>query len=93
MFSQSTLCNYCLDSFFGSFIVERSFFVDSCQQYKLLHTTQVGVINCTNLVSNNGNLDVNTNLWFLYFDGSKSSDGVGVGCILKDPKGNKNMVA
>jgi hypothetical protein len=93
MFSQSTLGNYCLDSFFGNFIVEWSLFADSCQQSELLHTTQVGVINCTNLVSDNVNLDVNTNLWFLYFDGSKSSEGVGVGCILKDPKGNKHMIA
>jgi hypothetical protein len=66
-----TLGNYCLDSFYGNFIVQQSLFIDSCQQSKLLHTTQVGVINCTNLVCDNVNLDVNTYLWFLYFDGSK----------------------
>jgi hypothetical protein len=45
------------------------------------------------------NLDVETNskvnidMWTLFFDGSKSNEGAGVGCILKDPKGKKNLIA
>jgi ribonuclease HI len=31
--------------------------------------------------------------WTLYFDGSKSNEGAGVGCILKDPSGNKTLIA
>jgi ribonuclease HI len=29
----------------------------------------------------------------LFFDGSKSLEGVGVGCILKDPNGKKILIA
>jgi ribonuclease HI len=31
-------------------------------------------------------------MWNLFFDGSKSLEGVGVGCILKDPNGNKILI-
>lgn len=30
--------------------------------------------------------------WKLFFDGSKSNDGAGVGCILISPKGEKTML-
>jgi hypothetical protein len=33
------------------------------------------------------------NMWTLFFDGSKSLEGVGVGCILKDPNGKNNLIA
>ena len=31
--------------------------------------------------------------WTLHFDGSKCKEGVGAGCILTDPKGDKNLIA
>ena len=31
--------------------------------------------------------------WTLIFDGSKSEDGVGAGCILINPQGEKTMLA
>jgi ribonuclease HI len=31
--------------------------------------------------------------WTLYFDGSKSQEGSGVGCILIDPKGKQNFMS
>jgi hypothetical protein len=31
--------------------------------------------------------------WTLYFDGSKSNDGAGAGCILVSPEGEKTMLA
>ena len=31
--------------------------------------------------------------WSLHFDGSKCKEGAGAGCILTDPKGNKNLIA
>ena len=43
--------------------------------------------------------NVNTNFrldlpsWTLFFDGSKSKDGVGAGCVLIDLKGTKMMIA
>jgi hypothetical protein len=33
------------------------------------------------------------NMWTLFFDGSKSLEGAGVGCILKYPKGRKTLIA
>jgi len=30
-------------------------------------------------------------MWTLFFDGSKSLEGIGVGFILKDPNGKKTM--
>jgi ribonuclease HI len=35
----------------------------------------------------------NDGIWSLYFDGSKSREGAGVGCLLIDPKGNKTFIA
>jgi hypothetical protein len=32
-------------------------------------------------------------MWTLYFDGSKSQEGSGVGCILIDPKGKQNFMS
>jgi ribonuclease HI len=31
-------------------------------------------------------------IWSLYFDGSKSKEGVGAGCVLIDPIGNKTFL-
>ena len=35
----------------------------------------------------------NEEICSLYFDGSKSREGVGVGCVLIDPKGNKTFIS
>jgi ribonuclease HI len=32
-------------------------------------------------------------MWTMFFDGSKSLEGVGVGYILKDPNGKKTLIA
>jgi ribonuclease HI len=47
------------------------------------------------VVNNVINVDnfVNNEFWSLYFDGSKSREGVGVGCLLIDPKGNKTFIS
>ena len=36
---------------------------------------------------------VNSSTWTLYFDGSKSKEGAGVGFLLIDTKGNKICIA
>ena len=36
--------------------------------------------------------DVNQ-IWSLYFDGSKSKEGAGAGCVIIDPAGNKTLIA
>jgi len=35
----------------------------------------------------------NTNCWYLHFDGSNSQEGARVGCILRDPKGIRTIMA
>jgi len=49
---------------------------------------------CFNVTKKNVNKIVNNSLfWSLYFDGSKSSEGSGAGCILVSPQGNKTMLS
>jgi hypothetical protein len=45
-----------------------------------------------NSVDNSINSFVNYPFWKLYFDGSKSNDGDGAGCILISPDGVKTML-
>ena len=50
-----------------------------------------GLVNNVNTVN-----DVNSLVdkpWHLYFDGSRSNEGAGVGCMLLDPEGNKFMLS
>jgi hypothetical protein len=37
--------------------------------------------------------DDEAQIWSLYFDGSKSKEGFGAGCVIIDPTGNKNFIA
>ena len=34
-----------------------------------------------------------SSIWTLYFDGAKSKEGAGAGCLLVDPQGNKTSIA
>ena len=36
---------------------------------------------------------VYSSIWTLYFDGAKSKEGAGAGCLLVDPQGNKTCIA
>ena len=58
--------------------------------------TKVDYSTCTNLVSSSTNFSlelIDPQIWTIYFDGSKNKEGVGVGCLLIDPHGNKTMLA
>jgi len=39
------------------------------------------------------NIDDDEEIWSLYFDGSKSREREGTGCVLIDPKGNKTFIS
>jgi hypothetical protein len=93
MFSNSILGNYCVDSFFGNFIAESSPFTDSSMQSEVVNFSQTNSSKCIDFVSDNLELVVNNEFWTLFFDGSKSNEGVGAGCVLQDPNGNKTMLA
>ena len=79
LFTDTIMGNYMVDSFFGNLEDESSSVQDPKQQFEVYHFTQVldeiPVLNAAHLDLNNG-------LWSLYFDGSKSKEGAGAGCLL-----------
>ena len=83
VFINSILGKYYLDTYFGDFIVNLSPHAETNKQSKLLHYTQIVEPNCNIIGLRDINVDIGTNFWTLYFDGSKSKEGAGVGCILK----------
>ena len=78
--------NYLVDSFFGNLEAETSSIPDAEQQSEICHFTQIPD---EIPVPNTTHLDLNNGLWSLYFDGSKSKEGTGAGCLLIDPYGKK----
>jgi ribonuclease HI len=72
-----------MDTYFGNFMVEVSPINDPQQQSEInVHTQPTA--SCES--------DENQ-IWSLYFDGSKSKEGAGAGCIIIDPAGNKTLLA
>lgn len=93
IFINSILGNNSFDSFFGNFTTETLPYSNVSDQYELLECTRIPISICTKLNNNNCNIDVNKNVWSLHFDGSKTNERVVVCCILKDPLGNKFLIA
>ena len=104
LFSDSIIGNYMYEIGFGNFKYENSSFSDNKQQSKILNVTTVQHDSSfKDIVNNVDNYDyvhiveskvvADSSTWILYFDGSKSKEGAGVGCFLIDPKGNKNCIA
>jgi len=75
-----------MNTFFGNFMVETSIVTNPEQQSELVTCTQ------STILPNVSNMDDESHIWSLYFDGSKSKEGVGVGCVLIDPIGNKKLI-
>jgi hypothetical protein len=77
-FSNSTVGNYSIDSYFGNFNVQVSPFKPTDQSSEIENLSQIDFSHCNNFVDN----FVNYPFSKLYFDGSKSNDGASAGCIL-----------
>ena len=90
LFTNTIVGNYMVDSFFGNLEAETSSVQDSEQQSEVFHFTQVSD---EIPVLNTAHLDLNNGLWSLYFDGSKSKEGAGAGCLLIDLLGKRYFVA
>ena len=90
LFTDTIMGNYMVDSFFGNLEAETSSVQDPEQHSKVFHFTQ---ISDEIPVRNTTHLDLNDGLWSLYFDGSKSKEGAGAGCLLIDPFGKRYFVA
>ena len=100
MFSDSVTGNYTYENDFGNFNVESSSFVGIQQHSEFFNLTYIkpasmskNDVNIVNYQSYVHIIDskviVNSLPWTLYFDGSKSKEGAGVGFLLIDPQGNK----
>ena len=90
-FSHSVLGNFLLELKPGNYQVEEAN-SESDEQSDLLKFSWDDNIGCNivNLVSVSENrtsaLEVENQFWLLYFDGSKTQEGSGAGCVLIDPE-------
>jgi ribonuclease HI len=75
-----------METYFGNFTAEFSTINDPQQSSKIKAFTQP-----TASIQNSCEPDKNQ-IWYLYFDGSKSKEGAGAGCIIIDPAGNKTLL-
>jgi hypothetical protein len=76
-----------MNTFFGNFMTEISSITDPGKQSEITTYTQ------TPAFPNMPSTVDDAQIWSLYFDGSKSKEGAGVGCVLIDPTGNKTFIA
>jgi ribonuclease HI/transposase InsO family protein len=76
-----------VDTYFGNFTAEVSPISDPQRQSEIKAFTQP-----TASIQKSCEPDQNQ-VWSLYFDGSKSKEGAGAGCIIIDPAGNKTLLA
>jgi len=76
-----------MDTFFKNFMAEVSP-INNPQQ----HSEIIAYVQPTTSMQQSHEPDGNQ-IWSLYFDGSKSKEGAGVGCIIMDPAGNKTLMA
>jgi ribonuclease HI len=76
-----------MDTYFGNFMAEFSPINNPEQKSEILACTQP-----TTSIQQSCEPD-GSQIWSLYFDGSKSKEGAGAGCIIIDPAGNKTLLA
>jgi len=76
-----------MNTFFGNFMTEISPFTDLRQQSELMNCIQSPAL------PNMSNTADKAQIWSLYFDRSKSKEGVGAGCVIIDPAGKKTFIA
>jgi hypothetical protein len=76
-----------MNTFFGNFMTEISSITDPGQQSEIMTYTQ------TSALPSMPSTTDEAQIWSLYFDGSKSKEGAGTGCVLIDPVGNKTFIA
>jgi hypothetical protein len=76
-----------MDTFFDNFMAKASPITNHEQQSEI-----VAYVQRTSSTQRSHVLDGNQ-IWSLYFDGSKSKEGAGAGCVIIDPAGNKTLIA
>ena len=104
LYSNCIMGNYMYELGFGNFRAENSAFSENKQQHEICNVTfvspnsslketinDVDNFNIVNIVESK--VVVHSSVWTLYFDGAKSKEGAGSGCLLVDPQGNKTCIA
>jgi ribonuclease HI len=76
-----------MNTFLGNFMTEISFITNPEQQYEISSYTQMKTL------ANKPNIVDDDQIWSLYFEGSKSQEEAGYGCVLIYPTGNKTFIA
>eukprot|EP00253_Pinus_taeda_P008539 PITA_08539 len=88
-YNSSIIGNYSVDSFVGNFNAHTSPYLENSVLSQIENFSQTDSSKCVNFLDK----PVNTSLfWKSYFDGSKSKEGAGAGCVLISPEGNKTML-
>ena len=97
-FSSSVLGNYFLELEPENYQTKEA----NCElntQIKLLLFSRTDDIDCnivnlvSNIESNTDKVDLEDIFWFLYFDGSKTQEGLGSSCVLIDLEKNKQFLS
>ena len=91
MFINSILGNYFFDTFFGDFPAGESSVPDSVILELILYNHKPTPRD-EEKVSTTPEMGEKEDFWTLYFDGSKTKEGVRVGCLLINPKKNKTLI-
>ena len=89
-FTNNILGNYSAEYFLGNFNAQKSQFLTNSTNSQVQKISQPDSSKCINIIDKPC---INTFFWTLYFDGSKSGEFVGDGCILINLEGEKTMMA
>lgn len=89
-YSNNIIGNYSVESIFGNFNENTSPFLENSVISQVENYSQTDTSKCISFVDRP---IVESLFWKLYFDGSKSNDGAGAGCILVSLEGEKTMLA
>jgi len=88
--SVKALENQGMNTFLGNFVAEISTIAYLNKQYEIPVYTQVMA---SNHVANIVDTCESDGIWYVYIDGSKSSEGAYVNYLLIYPKGNKTFIS
>jgi hypothetical protein len=76
-----------MDTFIDNFMVEASPVTNLEQQFEIVAYMKPIVS------TQRSHVPYGNQIWSLYFDGSKSKEGAGTGCIIINSAGNKTLIA
>ena len=91
VFTNNILGNYFSEIFFGNFIAQESPFLADFVTSQIENYSKTDSSKCINIVDT-PIIKIDYLFWTLYFDGSKSNDCAGDGCILISHDGEKTMI-